>query len=95
MTDQQQPQQQAAPALAPDKPSIGMGVTALVVSLVGWLFFWIPIFGLILPGLGIIFGGIGIAKNNGKGMAIAGLAMGIIEVLLSLLVLAGLFASKS
>jgi hypothetical protein len=62
-----------------------------VLSLVGLLpFFWI----LQLPGvLGVIFGGIGLSQTNnrsgyrGRGMAIAGLVLGIVLVAFALLLI--------
>jgi len=68
---------------APVQPKTsGLAVASLVCSLVG--LFFIP---WILSVLGIIFGGVGLAQCNnnpemtkGKGCAIAGLVIGIIEI---------------
>lgn len=68
----------------------GMAIASFVLSIAG-LF----IAGLILGTLGIIFGAIGIGrtsggKKKGQGLAIAGLVIGILDVLLILLLLASL-----
>ncbi|MEX0985351.1 MAG: DUF4190 domain-containing protein [Actinomycetota bacterium] len=65
-----------------------MAVTALVLGLVGFL---IP---LVLSVMAIVFGGIAINNSNakgapGKGMAIAGLVLGIVGTLTGLMVLSG------
>lgn len=68
----------------------GMGIASLVCSLIGLFFFGI---GFILGPLAIIFGGVGISQCNrqpnvykGKGLAIAGLVIGIIEVIFYVIV---------
>jgi hypothetical protein len=66
----------------------GMAIASLVCSLVGLL-----IAGFILGPLAIIFGALGIGKANkmggkGKGMAIAGLIIGCVDVLLIIVILA-------
>ncbi len=73
---------QAAPAEPPAK--VGFGVTALVLGIVAVFLCWIPLIGLILPVLALVFGGIGIYLRNGKGMAVAGLVLGIITFALSM-----------
>jgi len=74
----------------------GMAIASLVLSLVGIIpCFW----GFQVPGLlGIIFGFVGLSqtKDNarrGRGMAIAGLVIGIILVLIAIAVLLYLFTS--
>jgi len=83
MVDQQTPAGTGQPAGAPPV-SVGFGVTALVLGIVGVFLFWIPFFGLILPILAVIFGCIGIYRQSGRGMAVAGLVIGIISFALSL-----------
>lgn len=73
------PPQYAPPA--PVKRTNGFGITALVLGLVGLLLLP-PLLGI----MAIIFGAVGIGfanKNNGsgKGLAIAGLVMGIVDLL--------------
>ena len=72
----------AAPAAPPAK--VGFGVTALVLGIIAIFLCWIPLFGLILPILALVFGGIGIYLQNGKGMAVAGLVLGIITFALNM-----------
>jgi hypothetical protein len=84
-----QPQPQAYPA----QPSNSMGVTSLVLGIVGLVFSFIPVIGVIawpLVILGIIFGGVGINKANQvpgmqKGMAIAGLVCSIVGLAMCLI----------
>ena len=61
----------------------GMGIAALCCGILG--FFFLPFLYLFGP-LAIIFGVLGL-KNRGRGMAIAGLVLGIIQVLLVVIVL--------
>ncbi len=86
MTNYQPPQQgYPAPGYhAP--PTNGMGVTSLVLGIVGLLFSFLPWVGVIawpLVILGTIFGGVGIAKANNtpgmtKGLAVAGLVCSLL-----------------
>ena len=71
-----------------------MAIASLVCGLVGLL-----IFGFVLGPLAIIFGAVGIGKANklggkGKGMAIAGLIIGAVDVLLIIVFLALLSGAK-
>ena len=76
-------------------PSNGMGTASLVLGLIGLLFSFIPIIGLIswiLTPLAIVFGIIGVAKARApKGMATAGLIMGVLGLIICL-IWAALFA---
>ncbi|MFW9875879.1 MAG: hypothetical protein ACFFG0_22485 [Candidatus Thorarchaeota archaeon] len=51
---------------------------------------WIPVIGglwvIALPIIAIIFGGIGIAKDDSKGMGIAGLVLGIVGIIMYIVV---------
>ena len=67
----------------------GMGIAALCCGILG--FFFLP---FLLGPLAIIFGALGL-KNRGRGMAIAGLVLGIIQVLLVVIVLLLLGAAIS
>jgi O-antigen ligase len=76
------------------RPVNGFGVAALVLGIVGLFIVFCSI-------LAIIFGAIGISKANkdpryGKGMAIAGLVLGIIAVVITLIlvVIAGALVSS-
>jgi len=83
MVDQQMPAGAGQPAGAPPA-KVGFGVTALVLGIVGVFLFWIPLFGLILPILAVVFGCIGIYLQSGRGMAVAGLVIGIVTFALSM-----------
>ena len=68
------------------------GVLALIFGLIGllggwFLGFFIPYGAYILPGLAIVFGIIGIVKDDSKGLGIAGLILGIIGLIFVLLIL--------
>ena len=60
------------------------GMIALICALLAWIlpwFYW-RVWLIWLPILAIIFGGIGIAKDDSKGLGIAGLILGIIALIL-------------
>lgn len=81
MAYQPQPQQ-AYPA----QPNNGLAIASLVLGIVGLVFSFIPIIGIIawpMVILGVIFGGIGISKANetpgaSSGMAVAGLTCSLV-----------------
>jgi hypothetical protein len=81
--------QVVAPALPQNnyvdtKKGNGFGIAALSCSLVGLVY---PLFGV----LGIVFGAIGMSKNRKlRGLAIAGFALGILD-LISILLVAAFF----
>jgi uncharacterized protein DUF4190 len=90
MAYQPQPQQPAYPA----QPSNGLAVASLVLGIVGLVFSFIPIVGVIawpMVILGIVFGGIALNKANqapassSKGMAIAGLVCSIIGLVICII----------
>lgn len=72
------------PQVAVQQPSNGMATASLVLGILG---FFLPILSI----LALIFGGIGISKANqgagGKGLAVAGLVLGIVGTLVLLYVL--------
>jgi hypothetical protein len=77
-------------ATPPPKPKNGMGVAALVFGILALLLIWLPVAGLILGLLAIIFGVIGRGRvrkqqaTNG-GVALTGLILGVLTFLLNLL----------
>lgn len=79
------------PTITPTTPATpprnGFGVTALVLGIVGIVFSWVPVFGLLLGVLAVIFGAVGYFKARG-GMAIAGLVLGAITVVIGIIVVA-------
>jgi hypothetical protein len=74
----------------------GMGVAGFVTGLLGLIFFWVPFIGFVLGLLGVILGGAGISHGNKthapKGLAIAGLVLGIISLVPAVLVLAAILS---
>jgi len=83
MVDQLTPGEAGQPTADPRQApvptaKVGFGVAALVLGIIAVFLCWIPIFGLILPILALIFGGVGIYLQNGRGMAVAGLVLGLI-----------------
>lgn len=81
------------PPIYQAQPTNGMGVTALVLGIVGLVFSFIPIIGVIawpLVILGVIFGGVGISKANSvpgmpKGTAVAGLVCSLVGLAMCLI----------
>ena len=78
-------------------------LASMILGIVGLVFIWVPIFGLISALPGIVFGGIGLYKTNrdpylsGRGFAITGLVCGIIGTGLWIILVAiiGLFGFLS
>jgi hypothetical protein len=67
-----------------------LGVIAIVLS-------WIPLLDIVLAAPAVILGGLGISRANrthgtGKGFALAGLVLGAISILVTLVVFAILVA---
>lgn len=100
MTNHYQPQQYPAPVYqAP--PTNGLGTTALVLGIVGLVFSFIPVVGVIawpLVILGAIFGGVGMDKaakapGTPKGPAIAGLTCSLVGLVICVLWVVGLAAN--
>jgi hypothetical protein len=69
----------------------GLAVTGFVCGLVGLVFCWIPLFGLALAILGIVFGVLG----RRHGLGIAGLVLGIIATIIALIITIAVFAAAS
>jgi hypothetical protein len=71
----------------PPARSNGLAIAALVCGLVGLLIFW-----FILGPLAVIFGGVGLSRAKrgapGRGMAIAGIALGIADIVVYVILLA-------
>jgi hypothetical protein len=70
-------------------PRNGFGITALVLGIIGIVFSWVPVFGLLLGILAVIFGVLGYIRARG-GMAIAGAVLGAITVVIGIIVIAAL-----
>ena len=78
-----QSQWQQQPLAAPGN---GLAVASLVLGVTSVLFCWLGLLALAQVVLAIVFGGIGISRANKgarrKGMAVAGLALGVVGFLL-------------
>lgn len=78
------------PQQTPEKPSNGLGTSGFVLGLIGLIFSFIPVIGMIawpLVILGIIFSAIGFSKANkgratNKGLAITGLVVSVIGLVI-------------
>ncbi|WP_199566465.1 DUF4190 domain-containing protein [Streptomyces corynorhini] len=74
-------------------PRNGLGIAALVVSLIGLVFFWTVVGGIVLGLLAIVFGVIGFRRGkrgeatNGT-MALIGAIIGVLAILASGLIIA-------
>jgi hypothetical protein len=75
-------------------PSNGLGTAGFVTGLLGLIFCWVPVFGIVLGILGVILGGVGISsgkkKGAGTGLAIAGLVLGLISLVPSIIIIAAI-----
>jgi hypothetical protein len=63
----------------------GLGVAGFVTGLCGLVLFWVPVLGVILAAVGVVLSAVGLSqlkKTGGPtGLAVAGLALGILGVL--------------
>jgi hypothetical protein len=80
-------------APVPAKGSNGLATAGFVLGLLGLLSSWIPVLnivGIILAVIGVVLAAVGLAKskkvNAGKGLAIAGLVLGVLAVILAVLI---------
>ena len=97
---QQPVAQPLAPMTAGGRASNGIGTTAGILGIVSGVFMFIPVLNylsVLLGVLAIIFGGIGIRRANQnlgapKGMAVAGLVLGIVSVAIALVFIIGVYA---
>jgi hypothetical protein len=68
-----------------ENPGFGWRVTALIFGIASLVLAWVPFLGILLSIISIIFSIIGMRKSTNKGMAIAGLVLGIIALIISLI----------
>ncbi|MFC1690618.1 hypothetical protein ACFL0W_00430 [Nanoarchaeota archaeon] len=69
------------------KKSWGWGAASLITAAIDIPLFWFPFVGSLLAIVAIILGIIAIAKKSGKTMGIAGLVLGILLLIVSLIML--------
>ena len=70
------------------KPRTGMAITSLVLGIIAFLLAWFPIgsyLAVLLALLSVIFGIIAIRRAAGKGMAVAGLILGGLALVISII----------
>ena len=76
-------------------PSNGLGIAGFVTGLIGLVFCWVPWFGVLLAGIGVVLSAIGISSGKKKGasigLAIAGLVCGIIALIPAIIIMVALF----
>ena len=82
---------------APGQTGNGYAVTALVLGLVSLFLSWFPGVDWVLGALAIIFGAVGISTARrrggaGRGMAIAGLVLGVVTAVLGIIFWAVIYA---
>ena len=75
---------------APPQTGNGYAITALVMGLVSIVVFWFPFVDWVLAAVAIIFGAVGISTAGrrggaGKGMAVAGLVLGLVTAVLGII----------
>lgn len=98
MSDTQLPQSPTTPqpdlrVPAPPKGSNGLATAGFVLGLLGLLASWLPVLnvvGMILGVLGAVLAGVGLVKSKtvgaGKGLAIAGLILGVLALVIAIIV---------
>ena len=70
------------------KPRTGMAITSLVLGIIAFLLAWFPLgsyLAVLLALLSVIFGIIAIRRPAGKGMAVAGLILGGLALVISII----------
>ncbi len=101
MTYQQQPTSE--PYVTPQQPKNGMGVTALVLGVLGLLLSWIPLIGFVgfvLGVLAIVFGGIAVYRSHKRiatnpVVSYFGLGLGALAFVVSTVVFGALVMSSA
>ena len=86
--------QPESPAPAPVQPAAapvqgggnGFAIAALVLGIIAFLFGWAGLFNLVTAVLAVVFGILALNKHQSKGMAVAGLVLGGIGLLTSIVV---------
>jgi len=81
------PAPHAAPA-APGhpQPTNGLGIAAMILGIIAFIFGWVPFFGFLAGATAVVLGIISLKKPGVKGMGIAGLITGGLAVLWSLFI---------
>lgn len=74
---------ESAPVASPNN---GIAVAALVVGIVAVISGWVPFWGFAIGVTALILGIVGVKKHSNKGMSVAGIVMGAVGILWSLIV---------
>ncbi|WP_428743497.1 hypothetical protein [Tenacibaculum sp.] len=85
----QKKENQGQTIIVKQKQSNGAGIAGFVLSIIGMLFSWFPIFGWLIWASGLILSLIGIFEKP-RGLAIAGLVISLFGLTLLLLFFVGL-----
>jgi TRAP-type C4-dicarboxylate transport system permease small subunit len=88
----------AAYPFAPPQTGNGYAIAALVLGLVSLILSWFPGVNWVLAALAIIFGAVGISTAGrrggvGRGMAMAGLVLGVVTAVLGIVFLVVIYNS--
>ena len=76
------------------KKSNGLGTAGFVLALIAFFLGWVPFVGWVLWLLGLIFSFIGVFKSP-RGLAIAGLIISLIDIIVLIIISAGIFGVLS
>jgi uncharacterized membrane protein len=77
---------------SPYRPN-GFAVSALVLGILSVVLLWVPVVGMLLAVLAIIFGAIGHSKYRrypnieGRGMSITGVVLGIVSIVIYVIII--------
>lgn len=88
------------PTVAPVQPPVQksmnvLGLLGMIFGISAFVFIWVPFFNLCLAIAAVVLSSVGMAKGDKyryKGFAIAGLACGIVAIIISLSVIIVVFA---
>lgn len=84
----------SSPYYPAESKSNGLGIAGFVLAIIALFLGWIPIFGWIIWVIGLILSFLGVSKTP-KGLAIAGLIISLIDLILLLVVFAGIASMAS
>jgi len=76
----------------------GLAITSMILGIVSLFLIFIPILGQLLPIVAIVLGIIGLRNINqdntlsGKGMSIAGIVVGAVALVISVIIIVGMVA---
>jgi hypothetical protein len=74
------------------KASKGLGIAALVLGIVAFVFSWIPILGLLIALSAVVLGILALVKRQPKGFSITGMSLGAFALISALVFTSSFFA---